>query len=163
MALYEKGKCDIRAVAGEETADPKDPDSRDLMARAEWAAGRGEAPSLTDREEPASDAERLFATDVRAGPRDGRGAERALLPLRDEEGVLGVLVFESGIAGVRGREPARGGGDPRQPDRRGPAERPLCHQVPMVDALGALAARKQALLALPRRQVQAYAAVGRSF
>jgi multidrug resistance efflux pump len=35
----------------------------------------------------------------------------------------------------------------------------LYHQVPMVDALGALAARRHALRDLPRRRVQAYAAV----
>jgi multidrug efflux pump subunit AcrA (membrane-fusion protein) len=35
----------------------------------------------------------------------------------------------------------------------------LYHQVPMVDALGALAARKRALLALPRRKLQVYAGV----
>jgi RND family efflux transporter MFP subunit len=34
----------------------------------------------------------------------------------------------------------------------------LYHQVPMVDALGALAAKRRALLALPRRRLQAYAA-----
>jgi multidrug resistance efflux pump len=35
----------------------------------------------------------------------------------------------------------------------------LYHQVPLVDALGALAARKQALQAVPRRRLQAYAAI----
>jgi biotin carboxyl carrier protein len=35
----------------------------------------------------------------------------------------------------------------------------LYHQVPMVDALGALAARKQAILSLPRRKVQLYAGI----
>src|SRR5918994_4123467 len=37
VGLYEKGQCDIRAVAGQEVADPKDPRLRDLVARAEWA------------------------------------------------------------------------------------------------------------------------------
>jgi multidrug resistance efflux pump len=35
----------------------------------------------------------------------------------------------------------------------------LYHQVPMVDALGALAAKKQAVLALPRRRLAVYAAL----
>jgi multidrug resistance efflux pump len=35
----------------------------------------------------------------------------------------------------------------------------LYHQVPMADALGALAARRQALLAIPKRRLRAYAAV----
>ena len=34
VGLYEKGTCDIRAVAGQDTVDPKDPRLRDLVARA---------------------------------------------------------------------------------------------------------------------------------
>jgi hypothetical protein len=78
------------------------------------------------------------------------------LPLKDEEGVLGVLLFESAspdFAGETQREIAA-----ILANQTGVALRnaQLYHQVPMVDALGALAARKQALLALPRRRVQAY-------
>jgi multidrug resistance efflux pump len=35
----------------------------------------------------------------------------------------------------------------------------LYHQVPMVDAIGALAAKREALLAVPRRKVQIYASI----
>jgi GAF domain-containing protein len=156
VGLYEKGHCDIRAVAGQETVDPKDPRLLDLVARAEWAAGRGEPLYLSDREDPASDAERLFVTifgqdlvtdDVRSG---------LYLPLKDEEGVLGVLVFESSSADFAAetqREVAA-----ILANQTGIALRnaQLYHQVPMVDALGALAARKQALLQLPRRRLQVY-------
>jgi len=62
VGLYEKGHCDIRAVAGQETVDPKDPRLLDLVARVEWAAGRGEPLYLSNREDPGSDAERLFVT-----------------------------------------------------------------------------------------------------
>jgi GAF domain-containing protein len=158
VGLYEKGKCDIRAVAGEEAPDPKDPKFGDLVARAEWAAGRGEAMYLSDRVDPASDAERTFVT-IFGSDLERQGTRSALyLPLKDEEGVLGVLVFESG-----------------EPEFATPSQRELAailanqtavalrnaqlyHQVPMVDALGALSARKNALLALPRRRVQVYAA-----
>src|SRR5215213_9921828 len=60
VGLYQKGQCEIRAVAGQETADPKDPQLQDLMARAAWAAGRGEQLYVRDRGEPGSDAERMF-------------------------------------------------------------------------------------------------------
>ena len=159
VGLYDRGKCEIRAVAGAEKIDPDDPRLRDLIARAEWAAGRGEPLYLTDRQDPASDAERLFVTifgqdlakdDVRSG---------LYLPLKDDEGVLGVLVYESAspeFATETQREVAA-----ILANQTGVALRnaQLYHQVPMADALGALAARRQALRALPRRRVMIYAAV----
>ena len=157
VALYEKGRCEIRAVAGQETVDPDDPRLRDLVARAEWAAGRGEPLYLTDAEDPASDAERLFVTVFGQDLAADKVRSALYLPLKDEEGVLGVLVFESGdadFAAETQREVAA-----ILANQTGVALRnaQLYHQVPMVDALGALAARKQALLALPRRRLQVYA------
>jgi GAF domain-containing protein len=158
VALYEKGHCDIRAVAGQETVDPKDPRLLDLVARTEWAAGRGEPLYLSDREDPASDAERLFVTIFGQDLENDQVRSGLYLPLKDEEGVLGVLVFEASspnFAGETQREVAA-----ILANQTGVALRnaQLYHQVPMVDALGALAARKQALLALPRRRLQAYVA-----
>ena len=123
MALYEKGKCEIRAVAGEETVDPKDPRLQDLVARTEWAAGRGETLYLIERGAPGSDAERMFVT-IFGPDLENDGVESGLyLPLKDEEGVLGVLVFESATADFTTPSPARGGRDPGQPDRGGAPER----------------------------------------
>ena len=156
VGLYEKGKCDIRAVAGQETVDPDDPALRDLIARAEWAAGRGETLYLTDRDDPASDAERLFVTIFGQDLAKDQVRSGLYLPLKDEEGVLGVLLFESGspeFAGETQREVAA-----ILANQTGVALRnaQLYHQVPMVDALGALAARKQALLAMPRQRIRVY-------
>jgi GAF domain-containing protein len=157
VALYEKGRCDIRAVAGEEKVEPKDPKLQDLVARTEWAAGRGEPLYLAARSEPASDAERMFVTIFGPDLESDRVESGLYLPLKDEEGVLGVLVFESGSA------------DFASPGQREVAailanqtavalrNAQLYHQVPMVDALGALAAKRQALRALPRRRLGIYA------
>ncbi|HEX3275682.1 MAG TPA: GAF domain-containing protein [Gemmatimonadales bacterium] len=157
VALYEKGRCDIRAVAGEETVEPKDPKLQDLVARTEWAAGRGEPLYLAARSEPASDAERMFVTIFGPDLESDRVESGLYLPLKDEEGVLGVLVFESGSA------------DFATPTQREVAailanqtavalrNAQLYHQVPMVDALGALAAKRQALRALPRQRIGIYA------
>ena len=158
VALYEKGSCDVRAVAGEETADPKDPALKDLVARAEWAAGRGEAFYLSDREAPASDAERLFVTIFGQDLEGDQVMSGLYLPLRDEEGVLGILLFESGtpdFADEPRREIAAILANQTAVALRNAQ---LYHRVPMVDAFGALAARKRVLLALPRRRIQAYAA-----
>lgn len=159
VGLYEKGKCDIRAVAGQEKVDPADPALRDLIARAEWAAGRGESLYLSDREAPASDAERLFVTIFGQDLESDQVRSALYLPLRDEEGILGVLLFESAgpdFAGPTQRELAA-----ILANQTGVALRnaQLYHQVPMVDALGALAAKKQALLAMPRRKMQTWAVV----
>ena len=123
VALYEKGHCDVRAVAGEETVDPKDPKLQDLVARAEWAAGRGEPLYLVERVAPGSDAERMFVT-IFGQDLETDAVESGLyLPLKDEEGVLGVLVFESGTVDFATPDPARGGVHPGQPDRGRAPER----------------------------------------
>jgi GAF domain-containing protein/multidrug resistance efflux pump len=159
VGLYDKGKCEIRAVAGQEKIDPEDPALRDLVARAEWAAGRGEALYLSDSLAAGSDAERMFLTIFGQDLESSDVRSALYLPLRDEEGILGVLMFESSTA------------DFVSPSQRELAailanqtavalrNAQLYHQVPMVDAIGALAAKKQALLALPRRRVQTWAAV----
>jgi GAF domain-containing protein/biotin carboxyl carrier protein len=160
VALYEKGRCDVRAVAGEETVDPKDPKLQDLVARAEWAAGRGEPLYLVERGAPGSDAERMFVT-IFGPDLETDGVESGLyLPLKDEEGVLGVLVFESGT--VDFATPTQREVSAILANQTAVALRnaQLYHQVPMVDALGALAAKREALRAMPRRRLQIYAAVG---
>jgi GAF domain-containing protein len=156
VALYEKGRCDIRAVAGEEKVDPKDPKLQDLVARTEWAAGHGEPLYLVEREAPSSDAERMFVTIFGPDLESDRVASGLYLPLKDEEGVLGVLVFESGspdFATPTQREVAAILANQTAVALRNAQ---LYHQVPMVDALGALAAKKQALRAIPRRRLQVY-------
>jgi GAF domain-containing protein/multidrug resistance efflux pump len=159
VALYEKGRCDIRAVAGEETVDPKDPKLQDLVARTEWAAGRGEPLYLVERVAPGSDAERMFVT-IFGPDMETDGVESGLyLPLKDEEGVLGVLVFESAtvdFATPTQREVAAILANQTAVALRNAQ---LYHQVPMVDALGALAAKRQALRAIPRRRLGIYTAV----
>jgi GAF domain-containing protein len=159
VGLYEKGHCEIRAVAGQEQVDPKDPALQDLIARAEWAAGRGEALYLSDRTTPASDAERLFVN-VFGQDLETSGVESGLyLPLKDEAGVLGVLVFEAGAPEMASETQRELAGILANQTAVALRNAQLYHQVPMVDALGALAVRRQALMALPRRKIQLYAGV----
>jgi len=159
VALYEKGRCDIRAVAGEETVDPKDPKLQDLVARAEWAAGHGEPLYLVERVAPGSDAERMFVT-IFGPDLENDAVESGLyLPLKDEEGVLGVLVFEShsvDFATPTQREVAAILANQTAVALRNAQ---LYHQVPMVDALGAIAAKRQAFRAIPRRRLQIYGGI----
>jgi biotin carboxyl carrier protein len=157
IGLFGQGDCEIRAIAGEETVDPKDDRTRRLAMWGEWVARRGEPFYLSDRNAPGTDAEVAF---VNAFGEDlaGEGLTSGYyLPLADEQGLLGVLIFES-----------------KQPEFLSPTQRELAeilanqttvalrnaelyHEVPMVDALGALGARRKAWLALPRQRRMAWA------
>jgi len=157
IALYERGTCDIRAVAGAETVDPDDPELQDLAARSAWAAGIGESFYLSDRTEPASDAERtflqIFSDDLAA---DGV-ASGLYIPLKDDEGVVGILVLESAkpdFASARQQELATILANQATVALRNAQ---LYNQVPLADALGALHARKEAFLALPKQRRMAMA------
>jgi multidrug resistance efflux pump len=159
VGLFDKGRCEIRAVAGEEKVDPKDDKLKDLIARAEWAAGHGEPLYLSDRSDPASDAERMFVSVFGADLQADDVQSGLYLPLKDEAGVLGVLLFEASqtefITPVQ-REVAAILANQTAVALRNAQ---LYHQVPMVDALGAFAAKKRELLAVPRRKVQIYGVV----
>ncbi len=152
VALYQDGRCEIRAVAGQEQVDPKDPSLQDLAVRAAWAAGRGEPFYLSDRSAPTSDAERTFLTIF--GPdleTDGVGSG-LYLPLKDEEGIVGILLLEAAapqFAGDTQRELATILANQTTVALRNAQ---LYAQVPMVDAFTAIAARKRALLAIPERR-----------
>jgi GAF domain-containing protein len=157
VGLMDNGRCDLRAVAGSEEVNEKDLTSKDLAARAEWAAGRGEAFYLTDSAAPGSDAERTFVSIFRDDLEAANTRSGLYLPLKDEEGVLGVLIFEAErpeflteaqreLAGILANQTAVAMRNAQ-----------LYHQVPMVHALGTLAERRRALLKLPRRRLYLYA------
>ena len=158
VALYDKGICDIRALAGQEAINPKDPKILDLAARAAWVAGHGESFYLVDRAEPASDAERqlvqIFGQDLEADEvRSG-----LYLPLMDEEGTVGILLFEASrpeFATEAQREIAAILANQTAVALRNAQ---LYAQVPLVDTLGALAAKKRAFMELPRQRRQLYGA-----
>jgi len=158
VALYEHGQCDIRAVAGADETDPTDPKLQDLAVRAAWAAGQGESFYLSDRSAPASDEERIFLQ-IFGGDLEADGVSSGLyLPLRDEEGVVGILVFEAArpdFASERQRELAAILASQTTVAVRNAQ---LYSQVPLADVLGAFSAKKRAFLAVPRQRRLAYAA-----
>ena len=159
VGLYEGGACDIRAVAGAESVDSKDPALQDLAVRAAWAAGHGEPFYLSDRTDPASDAERMFSQ-IFGEDLERDGAMSALyIPLKDEEGIVGILLFEAanvefaserqrGLAAILANQATVAIRNAR-----------LYHQVPLADALGFLGAHKTSFLALPRQRRIAIAVV----
>src|SRR5207302_1428044 len=156
VGLLEKRGLEIRAIGGHETVDRKAEPVRRLAARGAWAADRDESFYLADRGHPATEAERAF---VAAFGRDLEAEEiesGLYLPLRDEEGRLGVVVFESkrpSFVDALQRELAQILANQTSVAVRNAQ---LYAQVPLVDALGALAAKRRAWMQLPRRRQQVY-------
>ena len=159
VALYDKGRCDIRAVAGQEQVDPKDPGLQDLAVRAAWAAGRGEPFYLSDRMAPTTDAERTFLTIFGPDLESDTVASGLYLPLTDEEGVVGILFFEAhtpDFASETQRELATILANQTTVAVRNAQ---LYAQVPLVDAFSAIAEKKRALFEIPRRKRLLYALI----
>lgn len=154
LALYEDGECDIRAVAGADAIDPSDPRLKDLATRAAWAAGRGEGLYVSDRDDPGSDAERTFLMFFSGDLASDNTRSGVYVPLRDEEGIVGVLVLESrqpefatehqrDVIGILANQATVAIRNAR-----------LYSQVPLVDVLGAIGERRRAWRAIPRRTKQ---------
>ena len=159
VALYEHGTCDIRAVAGADGIDAKSPALQDLAVRGAWAAGVGEPFYLSDRDEPASDAERTFVQIFRGDLQRDGVMSGLYLPLKDEDGSVGILLFEAAhteFATPRQRELATILANQTTVAVRNAR---LYHQLPLAEAMGALAARKEAFLAIPRTRRLIYGAV----
>src|SRR5207237_8937763 len=139
--------------------DANDPALQDLAVRAAWAAGRGEHFYLSDAADPASDAERtfvqIFGVDL---SRDG-ATSGLYLPLKDEEGIVGILLFEAertDFVTPRQRELTTILANQATVAVRNAS---LYHQVPLADTFGALSAHKEAFLALPWRRRTMYAVI----
>jgi GAF domain-containing protein/multidrug resistance efflux pump len=158
VALVDRNRWEVRAVAGEEVVDPKKPLMRRLAERGAWAADRGETLFLPDTDAALGGPETAFVAAFEPELREEELRSVLYLPLKDEEGVLGVLLFES-----------------RSPELASPTQRELAeilanqttvalrnaqlyHQVPLADTWGALAARKRRFLALPRQRKILYLA-----
>ncbi|HSJ16128.1 MAG TPA: GAF domain-containing protein [Longimicrobiales bacterium] len=95
IALWDDGVLRVRAISGEESVDEKAVAVRDLASFLLWGAEKREAlylPDLSDATEPAAQqARRSYAHFL-----DGQGVQALLLlPIRDGEGDMGVLYFES--------------------------------------------------------------------
>jgi RND family efflux transporter MFP subunit len=157
IALYDKGDCDIRAIAGQEQVDRDDPKLQDLAVRAAWAAGRGESFYLSDRAASTTDAERTFLTIFGPDLEADEIVSGLYLPLTDEEGVVGILLFEShapNFVTETQRELATILANQTTVALRNAQ---LYAQVPLVDAFSAIAERKRAFLEIPLRKRLLYA------
>jgi len=152
IALYDKGRCDIRAISGQEQVDPDDPRLQDLAVRAAWAAGRGESFYLSDRSSPTTDAERTYLTIFGPDLENDGVLSGLYLPLTDEEGVVGILLFEAHAANFASETQRELATILANQTTVALRNAQLYAQVPLVDAFSAIAQRKRAFLEIPRRK-----------
>jgi GAF domain-containing protein/biotin carboxyl carrier protein len=152
VALYDAGKCDIRAVAGTDTVDPKLPELQDLAVRAAWAVGVGQRFYLSDRTEPATDAERIFIQIFGEDLESAKVGSGFYLPLKDDEGAVGILVFEAervDFATAAEQELLTILANQTTVAIRNAQ---LYARVPLADTLSAFNQKRRELFALPRRR-----------
>jgi len=151
IGLVRGGTCTIRALAGQDDV-PKDAATTRLAARGSWAADRGAPFYLGDREAPRDDTETAFVSAFGEGLATDEIRSALYLPLRDEEGALGVLLFESrqpGFVTDTQLELAEILANQTTVALRN-AE--LYHQVPLIEALGTIGRTRRKLLEVPRHR-----------
>jgi multidrug resistance efflux pump len=152
VGLYDAGQCDIRAVAGLDRIDPKAPEMQDLAVRAAWAVGVGQRFYLSDRTEPSTDAERIFLQIFGSDLEASKVGSGLYLPLVDEEGKIGILVFEAerlDFATERQQELLTVLANQTTVAIRNAQ---LYARVPLAETLSAFNLRRRALFALPERK-----------
>ncbi len=158
LALYEDGRCDIRAVSGADKVDANDLRLRDLAERAGWAAGRGAGLYVSDREDPATDDERVFLQFFSGDLEADETRSGLYLPLRDEEGIVGILVLEAQRAEFATEHQRNVAEILANQATVAIRNARLYSQVPLVDVLGALGERRRAFRQIPKRKKQMLAA-----
>jgi RND family efflux transporter MFP subunit len=160
IALVDRNKWEIRAVAGEETVDPETPEMKRLAERGAWAADQGKRIYVDDLDSAAGAAQSVFVNAFEPELREDGVLSLYYLPLRDEEGVLGALLLESRSSNLASPIQSDLGEILANQTAVALRNAQLYHRVPMADTIGALAARKRAFLALPRRRKQLYIGIG---
>jgi GAF domain-containing protein/biotin carboxyl carrier protein len=156
IGLYGTKGCDIRAIAGQEVVDAKRDETRALAMRGGWAVQRGAAFYLVDRDAPKGDGDHAFVSAFGEALAADDIRSVLYLPLADDQGAVGVLLFEA-----------------KAPEFAGPTQRELAeilanqatvalrnaelyNQVPLVDALGAIAAKRRSWNQLPAQRRRTY-------
>jgi multidrug resistance efflux pump len=139
--------------------DPKSDAVRRLAGRAEWVVARGEAFYLKDAQAAADDGARAFVSAFGDGLIADAARSGLYLPLKDEQGTLGVLLFEADRPDFLSATQQELAGVLANQTTVAVRNAELYAQVPLVDVLGKVARAKRAVFALPRRRLQVYAVV----
>jgi GAF domain-containing protein len=156
IALVDRNRWEIRAVAGEDKVNADAPEMKRLAERGAWAGDQKSSIYVDDLEYAAGAAGSAFLNAFEEELREEGLRSLYYLPLRDEEGVLGALLFESRSPNMVNPTQSDLGEILANQTAVAVRNAQLYHRVPMADTIGALAGRKRAFLALPRRRKQLY-------
>jgi GAF domain-containing protein/multidrug resistance efflux pump len=159
IALTDRNNWEVRAVAGEEVVDPKNPELKRLAERGAWAAEQGVPLYVNDLEAAGGAGQSVFFNIFEAELREDGIRSLFYLPLKDEEGTLGVLLLESRSPDLASQTQRELGEILANQTSVALRNAQLYHQVPLADTWGALAARKRKFLALPRQRKFVYIAI----
>jgi RND family efflux transporter MFP subunit len=159
IALQEKNKVDLRAVSGRMEVDKRAPDMRDLQDLLTWAGGLGKGLYIseyngqiaTDREETREKFKRHFEkTNMKSF---------VSLPLKDEEGDLGILSFESGSPYFLDERHLEVASILANQATVAIRNAQLYRQVPLIDIMAPFMQRKAKLMKMPKHKKMVTAAV----
>ncbi|MEO8295691.1 MAG: GAF domain-containing protein [Gemmatimonadota bacterium] len=156
IALVDRNRWEIRAVAGEETVKPDAPELKRLAERGAWAADQAATIYLADIENPGGAAGSVFFNIYEPELREEGLSSVLYLPLRDDQGLLGALLMESRSPNLVTPSQLEQGQILANQTSVALRNAQLYHLVPLADTWGIFAARKQRFLALPRRRKLLY-------
>lgn len=150
VALQNKGRYQISAIAGEAEVKWKDPQVKAWNEMIDWAARSGEEIYVSEQEGQI-DADRAESREKFRAHFNASGMKSFyLLPLTDEEGQLGVMAVESKTPKFLSASHLEllkiFAGQATVAIRNAQ----LYRQMPLIGALEPLAAKKRAFLALPK-------------
>jgi RND family efflux transporter MFP subunit len=159
IALQDKNAVDLRAVSGRLEVDKGSPDMRDLQNILTWAASLGTGIYIselggqiaTDREETKEKFKLHFEKT--------RMKSFVSMPLKDEEGDLGILSFESSAPYFLDERHLEVASILANQATVAIRNAQLYRQVPLMDIMAPLMRRKDKLLKMPKHQKMFSAAV----
>ncbi len=152
IALQDKNRVDLRAVSGRLEVDKGSPDMRDLQDILTWAASLGTGLYIselggqiaTDREETREKFKQHFdKTKMKSF---------VSMPLKDEEGDLGILSFESTAPYFLDERHLEVASILANQATVAIRNAQLYRQVPLMDIMGPLMRRKAKLMKMPKQQ-----------
>ncbi len=150
IALLTKGRYEIDAIAGETKVNLKDPKIKALDKIIDWAGNGGTEIYVSERNNEIDSDRGETREKLRAHFEASGMKSFYALPLKDEEGALGVLAMESKTPRFLNASHLEllkiFSGQATVAIRNAQ----LYRQVPLIGALEPLAARKRAFLAMPK-------------
>lgn len=152
IALQDKNKIELHAVSGRMEVDKKSAEMRDLHDLLTWAASLGKGLYIsefngqiaTDREETREKFKQYFdKTKMKSF---------VSLPLKDEEGDLGILSFESGAPYFLDERHLEVASILANQATVAIRNAQLYRQVPLIDIMAPFMQKKAALMKMPKHQ-----------